>query len=669
MRRAFATGLTLAVLILSLVAAGWANVPMSPTTELAMTTSQADPSPTTILITNTVTGTEPTPDAHEPNNTHAQATLLTVGQRLDKLSFWPVDDVDHYAVDVTENQIGQLLAIDTYQQLGLDTKLRLFQPDGSLVGENDDRSATDTSSHIEVTVAVGGRYTIEVTNRSQTHPDFKTYSLETDWKVAKATPTTSASAVASAAPVVADALEPNNTWEQAREIPIGEAVKGLNFVCPDASGCVDNDFVNVALKGGLCYRIATSELSAGVDTNLIVYGPNRDLLPPLIGNDDAAPGEFRSEAVLCLPDTFGAASGYVLVGNVGNRLPPEPVASRTYTLEVEVVQPATPTPTPSPTSEPATPAPAAPAPAAPAPAASAPVAPAPAPAKPAPAPATSPALAPAKPAPAPSPAVEAAPASSPAPGSHAPTDSGVASPAVSKINDAPKGYAIVVVEATDLHVAPGARTEVITQIKLNEEVILFGEAHGAWVRVQPFSSVVPGWVYAADLKPQEGTIKRAKGQAATSAPSSVPTADGQIPPVPAAEPSTAATDNATATVQQLDPVPPPAPAAHASRLPVSVTVDVVAATGNAKTSTNGTPVPRRPIARVRVQLVNVFGEVLAEALTPATGRVTLTTDVPVEAAVYIQIPGAGLRSQVNQDHATAGKGPVTIELPQPASGS
>ncbi len=661
MRRALTRGVTLAVLVLSLVAAGWAGAPMSyASNDMTPTATPSGTSET--MVTTFANDPVPQPDASEPNDGREQATLITVGQRIDKLSFWPVDDIDMYAVDIKENQIGQLLALDTYQQLGLDTKLRLFFQDGALVGENDDRAATDTSSHIEIVIAAPGRYIIEVTNQSQTRPEFKTYSLETSWKVAKASAAPAASSPA--APTTADKLEPNNTWETAREVPVGEIVKELNFVCPDASGCADNDFIKVALKGGVCYRVATSELANGLDTNVIVYGPNRDMDPPLAGNDDVAAGEFRSEARVCVPESYGATNGYILVGNAGNRLPPEPIATRTYALQVHVETPPSPSPSPVATPEPAQ-----------ASAPSAPVKPAPVasesePAKPVkPAPVAAAPAAPVKPAPAqpapaqPAPAPSAVPSASPATSSSAPATSGVSTDMVSKINDAPKGDALVVVEKTNLHVAPGSRTEVITSLKIDEQVKLFGEAQGAWVRVQPYTAVVPGWVYAADLKPIEGTIRSKPKVQTGPVDITTPSGDGQVPSF-----GTPSTDGSTqpvgsATVEQLDPVAPEARQVPQAGMPVAVTVEVIAATTERKASSSA-EAPPRPIAGVRVQLVNAFGDVIAEGVTAINGRITLSADLPPKTAVYIQIPATGVQTLVSQDRIASGNSVMTIALPQ-----
>ncbi len=334
---------------------------------------QSSPTPTTTPSV-TATGTPiptpsatPDPDAYEPNDTADQATPIASGQRLDKLSFWPLGDVDYFSLVVKDGQRGLTLLLDTEHGFGLDTRMRLLTSDGQLIAENDDASPTESWSHIAVQLHAAGRYVVEVTNRAASRPDFKTYSLVTAWQPiaptatptvtptrtptpgpgATAGPSTPPTPTATPTPPPWDGAEPNNRWDQAHEIAVGEPVQALNFVCPDASGCVDNDFFQVQLKAGLCYRITTSDLQPGIDTNLIVYGPGKDQAPPLGGNDDAGPGAFASHVQLCVPDGVGMLTSYLLIGNSGNRPPPEPAHTRTYTLRVDIVPPATPTPTPT----------------------------------------------------------------------------------------------------------------------------------------------------------------------------------------------------------------------------------------------------------------------------------------------------------------------------------
>jgi hypothetical protein len=48
-----------------------------------------------------------------------------------------------------------------------------------------------------------------------------------------------------------------------------------------------------------------------------------------------------------------------------------------------------------------------------------------------------------------------------------------------------------------------------------------------------------------------------------------------------------------------------------------------------------------------VQLINAFGDLLAEAVTPSDGQLTLTTEVAPGTAVLLQLPVPGLRVAVD----------------------
>jgi len=351
------------LLTLALGTATTASVQAAPLTQDG-SPAQGSPVPAATGLPAASAQPTPPPDAYEPNDTADTAAPIGIGTRIDKLSFSSATDYDYFAVDIKANQIGITITIDTYLQVGLDTRLRLMHPHGGIVAENDDITPTDPRSHLEVRVPSAGRYLLEVTHGGAGRPEYKTYSLETAWRVASVTPTATATVTPTAAPTSTpvpgttptptatpspppwDTHEPNNTWEQAQEIAVGEPITELNFVCPDHSGCADNDLFRFALKGGVCYRVETADLAPGLDTNVIVYGPRWDQDAPLAGNDDAEPGAFHSAVHLCVPPAWGSTVGYVLVGNVGNRPPPAPAAERTYTLSVMVALPPTPTPQP-----------------------------------------------------------------------------------------------------------------------------------------------------------------------------------------------------------------------------------------------------------------------------------------------------------------------------------
>ncbi len=301
---------------------------------------------------STPTANLPQPDAYEPNDTLGAAATLALPTKVEKLNFYPAGDVDYFRFSVKASQSGLTLTLDTYTDIGIDTTLRLLRSDGTIIAENDDFSPTDARSHLAVT-ASEGEYSLEIANRAQSRPEFKTYKLELSL-IPPALP--------DAAPTAAPTAEPagawdqysgtNYTWDSAPQIAIGETIAGLTFGCPswDAArpGCAVPDFFRIAVKQGSCYTAATEQLAAGVDTNVIVYSDQRDSAAPLTGNDDRAPADFSSSATFCSSYTGDA---YLLIGQAGNSAPPPPIKDRTYSLIVSLwTQPEpsdSPTPAPS----------------------------------------------------------------------------------------------------------------------------------------------------------------------------------------------------------------------------------------------------------------------------------------------------------------------------------
>jgi hypothetical protein len=257
-----------------------------------------------------------------------------------------------------------------------------------------------------------------------------------------------------------------------------------------------------------------------------------------------------------------------------------------------------------------------------------------------------------------------APAPAQGPASQAPLLNGATTPAADMpaITDAPKGLAVVLADHTDLYVAPSARADVVHTLQRDEPVKLLGQAKGAWVRVQPFTAVMPGWVAAGDLRPLPGTIAGSPTLTDTQALS--PTATLMPPLVRAPTPSVAPTAPvATAAVEAdapLGDVPTPGP----EQAPVEISVAVIEAAAPSKPGqVVSTPALQIGVPGVQVQVVTVFGDVLLEAVTPANGQVTFTRDIPPDTALYVQIPALGLRAQVPADEVAAGTYHLTIAVP------
>ncbi len=252
-------------------------------------------------------------------------------------------------------------------------------------------------------------------------------------------------------------------------------------------------------------------------------------------------------------------------------------------------------------------------------------------------------------------------------GGGAPADSGIVASAedVPGITDAPKGLAVVDVALTILHIAPGTRSERIQELRQDEQVKLLGQARGAWVRVQPFTSVVPGWVYAADLRPLLGVIAGAPPITGTLALTPTTTLTPTITEVPPT-----LTPRPTAVVVEGVPEPDVATAMPAPpRIPVEIAVTVVEGappTPGRRSGPTPTAAGTNGVAGMRVQIVTIFGDVLVEAVTPESGKLTFTRDVPADAALYVQLPALGLRMRLPSDEVQAGSTVVSIVVPSPA---
>jgi hypothetical protein len=175
-------------------------------------------------------------------------------------------------------------------------------------------------------------------------------------------------------------------------------------------------------------------------------------------------------------------------------------------------------------------------------------------------------------------------------------------------------------------------------------VELLGSCYLGWVKVQPEDSVTPGWMFGPDLRLEAvtdaSTPSAAPVEATMSAGGSEPTAQAAPPAAPQRIP----------TVVALTPTPLPAPP-PAQRQALTVQVQLVATAA-------------QPLANVRVQLVNVFGDVLAEAVTRADGTIDLPADVAPGTALFVRVPALGLSAPVDPS-----KPNLTITVPTQEAGA
>jgi hypothetical protein len=146
-----------------------------------------------------------------------------------------------------------------------------------------------------------------------------------------------------------DAFEPNYDFDHAAGIGLNVKYTNINFV-PLPGQTVNNDYFRVRVKSGMLVTCETLDLSAGTDTNMILYDNNEQ---GLAGNDDVdrARGELRSRVTVSINyDGFL----YILVGQ-GYAVPNSQAAQYTYSLQCTVGAgqvTATPTPPPGATTAP-----------------------------------------------------------------------------------------------------------------------------------------------------------------------------------------------------------------------------------------------------------------------------------------------------------------------------
>lgn len=274
-------------------------------------------------------------DAYEPNNNFREAFAVGIGVPACNATFWPVGDVDYYRFFA---KAGSRYRVQTTNLItGIDTLLRVYNPQGTLLATNDDIDVTTRRSLVEITASADGFYFAYVENKDPSDPTGRTYCIDIQ-EIAQPTATPSQTPIGGA-----DACEYNSTLPYACTIGIG-LVYNLSFV-PTLGSSQDTDFFRVWMKAGLEYSCETLNLSPYADTNMIFLNQNGNDFIPNLGNDDKAPGDRGSKLTIRAPYT-----GYlsVVVGPV-NPPPYDESPLHTYDL-VCIEQAVTSTPTPTPTS-------------------------------------------------------------------------------------------------------------------------------------------------------------------------------------------------------------------------------------------------------------------------------------------------------------------------------
>ncbi|MCB8929171.1 MAG: pre-peptidase C-terminal domain-containing protein [Ardenticatenaceae bacterium] len=297
----------------------------------------------TINITdNDAASGTPTPqvfaDDYEPNNNFNEATETAAdAANLCDLTFYPPGDNDYFR---WWGKAGITYVVTTSNlDPGLDTVLDVYNPNQSLIANNDDVAPGIFRSEVRFTASSDGYYFARVTNKSPVDPINKLYCFGIDSTV---DPTTTPPA---GFPADADVCEFNSTIDTACLIVAGETKSGLNFV-PSLGSSQDTDIFKMWVKPGIFYTCETIiPPGSAADTNMIFWDNNGNPFNPWLGNDDKGGLDFGSE-VSYLANYTGWL--FIVVGPV-NVPPLDEADLHEYDLTCTGVE-STPTPTASPTS-------------------------------------------------------------------------------------------------------------------------------------------------------------------------------------------------------------------------------------------------------------------------------------------------------------------------------
>lgn len=294
----------------------------------------------TLTPTNTP---QPGSDPYEPNDTRGTAyvfPVVTTASALDANFVPSSTDQDWFAFYVKS---GRSYRASTSNLVGVDTYVEVFHTDGSLIVYDND-SGGGFASRTEWQASYDGYYYVKVSNMVGTSTGSDVYDLTIAQISVSATATPRPATSNPNADRCDRAELGNHDFDNACVIS-ADVSEGFNFVPPPYGG-TDNDFFKIWVKPGLLFKCGTSNLSAGVDPNLILYDHNRNTIG---GNDDVEQGNFNS--FLSYYATY-AGWMYVLVGT-GDRTPPNLNDSK-YTLlcDMEIPGQATATSAPVPTRTP-----------------------------------------------------------------------------------------------------------------------------------------------------------------------------------------------------------------------------------------------------------------------------------------------------------------------------
>lgn len=318
-------------------------------------------------------------DLASPNNTQIQASdigagVISCGTPLayNNLTFYrgdvipPAADIDWYKFTASAQFVYTITAkVQTVSDLNISMRLRDANNNEIYVQTKQDHT-------VSFYVLTGGVYSFQLNTTSGiTDTEHKPYQISLCSSSTAVTPTPSPTS--SPTPVPGsdpDAFEPNDTVAEAavpngpRTIPsfiaVGARHDNLSFT-PYTGRSVDtDDWFQFYGREGSLYQVTTLNVQPGVETILTVYKPIPDVNNPVYDhvapstgssnpNNRFEPGQRGSQVVFRVPTSGNGSNNGMYWIRVQNIDQSPRISGQTYSLQVQEILQATPTPGPSPT--------------------------------------------------------------------------------------------------------------------------------------------------------------------------------------------------------------------------------------------------------------------------------------------------------------------------------
>jgi hypothetical protein len=518
-------------------------------------------------------------------------------------TFVPEDDQDFYGLFLGEQPSGLETTVTIRATSGLDLVSTISRADtGEAVG-------AISSPAISTTLAadLSGWLVLRVENRAPGLASGQSYRIELRRTLPPPPTTMPTPEGFERVALEPDALENNYSPETAAPIAVG-VLYDLNFVCPVVDGCPggDHDYLRFDAKAGMRYLITTFDLAPGVDTvlDLFIYDGAIQGWMGVATNDDERPGA----AFLSTLRWQAPADGPVLlrIGPRDGGLQPvlstdEPAS--TYRVALALAESDLATQLEQRIAQQTN----------------------------APTPTVQPSAAPIATA---RPVTTSAPAAAPA----APAE-----PTTAPITESAGEGQVVITDDAPAYTSPSSRSEVLAVLPTGTQATLTGNVSGLWAEITTADLVGTAWIDRRRLRPT-GTAAPATTTVAGTPAAGTPTAGSGTPSTGMATPSAPGTSRAV-VIQPLPSPLQPTPIVAPEPVTARATVMVLQRS--------------RPVAGMRVMLMDVFDTTLVELVTGADGRVALTATVRPGTALYVVIPALGVRERLHAADPT-----MTIQLPE-----